>query len=496
MHTPGLSRRTLIAGAASAVIGWNTATRAWATTSTDAVADVVPVPALDGTLTTDATTLAAFSDDFGRLTHNTPRAVLRPRSTRDIAAIIDYANKTGLTVAMNGQGGTDGEYESHSNYGQAAVPGGIAIDARSLDTIHAITPTHAVVDPGVTWAQLTNAALAQGLTPPCLTDYLHLSIGGTISVGGIGNAVQKHGLQADTVSEIEIVTGTGRTLTASATRNRGLFEAALAGAGQVGIITRATVALTKAPENARVFLLFYDDIAAYCADQERIMADGRFDGQVGEILLPRSPANPTPNARYKIEAVAHYNGTTPPDAAPLLAGLTPVPGDTQISDTTYRDYTFRVDAFAANLKSLGYWSAPKPWLSMFLPAGRAQEFARYALTKVTPTDLGAGLLLFYPFPTGKITRPLAMTPDHPTTYLFDFLTFPAPGTNPTAALRRNRDLYDAAVRLGAKRYLVGAIPNMTTTDWQRHYGARWTTLTTAKQRHDPRHTLTPGQHIL
>ncbi|MER7757921.1 FAD-binding protein [Kitasatospora sp. NPDC097643] len=494
MSTAPLSRRTVITGLAAAVVGWNATTRAWATTddAVDATAGrLSPVPALEGSLTTTAATISEFSNDFGRLVSAAPHAVLKPGSVQDIVKIVNYARCNGLKVAMNGRSGTGTDLESHSNYGQAAVPGGISIDARCLNRIISIGPTSAVVEPGVTWAQLTDAALAQGLTPPCLTDYLHLSIGGTISVGGIGSTVQKYGLQADTVESIDIVTGTGRLLTASPTRNRELFDAALGGAGQVGVIVRATVKLVPAPERALVFLLYYDDLATYLADQERLLVDGRFGSQVGEVLPAPNGAPP----RYKIETVAYYNGTTPPDRATLLRDLRPVASDTVITDQTYREYTFRVDAFADSLKSGGYWNQPKPWLSLFLPASQAGTFMRTVAQTLSPDDLGAGLLLFYPFFTNKITRPFAMTPSEPIAYLFDLLAFPHPTTDTSQMLPRNRRLYDYAVSLGAKRYMVGAIPQMTAADWQRHYGARWSSFAAAKRQFDPAYTLTPGQHI-
>ncbi|MFJ4188342.1 FAD-binding protein [Kitasatospora sp. NPDC089509] len=491
MNRPPLARRTLLTGLAATVIGFNTTTRAWATTNTPTTGCITPVPPLDGTLTTNAATITAHAHDFGRLTTNTPHAVLNPASDQDIVKIINYARANGLKVAMNGQAGTDNDLESHSNYGQAGAAGGISINARALNRIHTITPTSATVDAGVTWAELTAAALAQGLTPPCLTDYLHLTVGGTISIGGIGNTVQKYGLQTDTVDSLDIITGTGRLVTATPTKNARLFHAALAGAGQVGLIVRATLKLIPAPERALVFNLFYTDLSAYMRDQEAILEDGRFQGQVGEIQ-PQPAGQPT---RFKIETAIYYNGSTPANPQALIADLTPLPQETTITDTTYQEYIYRANAFAQNLKSIGYWDQPKPWLSLFLPATTTHQFITQALSVLTPDDLGQGLLLFYPFHTNKVTTPLAITPGEPVAYLFDFLTFPHPGTDPQPALARNRALYDSATRLGGKRYLVGAVPNMTTTDWQRHYGPHWRTLTANKNTYDPTHTLTPGQRI-
>ncbi|MEV8328300.1 FAD-binding protein [Kitasatospora sp. NPDC056731] len=493
MTNPNPTRRTILTTTATTALitAFNTTTRTWATTNTPTTHNhLSPVPTLDGTLTTDTTTLTEFSHDFGRLTTNTPHAVLKPGSDQDIIKIINYARCNGLKVAMNGRSGTDNDLESHSNYGQASTNGGISIDARTLNRIHTITPTNATVDAGVTWAQLTDATLNQGLTPPCLTDYLHLSIGGTISIGGIGNTVQKHGLQADTVESIDIITGTGRLLTATPTKNPDLFHAALAGAGQFGIIIRATVKLIPAPQRALVFNLYYNNLTTYLTDQQTILNDGRFHTQVGEII-------PQPNTTplYKIETATYYNGTTPPNPTPLLTGLNPNPHQTTTTDQTYREYTYRADTWTQNLKNLGYWNQPKPWLSLFLPATQAANFITYATPLLTPQTLGQGLLLFYPFPTNKLTHPYAITPNEPTTYLFDLLTFPHPNTNPTTQLTHNRTLYDHATTLGAKRYLVGAIPHMTPTDWKNHYGPQWTNLTNTKHKYDPTHTLTPGQNI-
>ncbi|MGW4898397.1 FAD-binding protein [Kitasatospora sp. NPDC004240] len=495
-----LSRRALIAGAAATVIGWNTATRSWATTADAAPpagGTVATIPALDGVLVTEGAVRQAFGTDFGRLVTTEPRAVLRPGSVEDVARIIRYARRHRITVAMNGQSGTTGPgpgegLESHSSYGQAAAPGGISIDARALDRILHLGGGRAVVEAGVTWARLTDAALPAGWMPPCLPDYLHLSIGGTLSVGGIGGGVQKHGLSVDTVESIDLVTGTGELVTASADSHRDLFEAALGGGGQVGVIVRATLRLAPARERALVFSLRYDSLPDYLADQERILADGRFDLQVGDASL-----TPAGTWQYRMEAVAHYDGTAVPDREALLRGLRPAAGPdaVTVTDQSAREYAYRVDGFAGYLKAAGFWDRPKPWMSVFLPASAAEGFIRETLAELTPADLGAGLLLLYPFATAPLTRPAAVMPDAPVLWHFDLLCFPGPGADDAAMLRRNRRVYDRAVALGGKRYLIGAIPDMTRADWQRHYGHRWGALRGAKHRWDPAGILTPGQGI-
>jgi hypothetical protein len=62
-------------------------------------------------------------------------------------------------------------------------------------------------------------------------------------------------------------------------------------------------------------------------------------------------------------------------------------------------------------------------------------------------------------------------------------------------LAQNRALYDQAVALGGKRYVIGAIPNFTPAEWQQHFHPQWHFLVNAKHLFDPDHVLTPGQGI-
>ena len=493
MNSSTLSRRKVLGGIAATVAGWSVANQSWATAAevADGRVEVKQVPDLDGTLTTSATDLEGFRKDFGRLKPSAPWAVLRPGSDRDIVKMVNYARANKLKIAVNGQGGTGDDMESHSVYGQAAVPrGGISIDARAMSKIISINSTNAVVEAGVTWGQLTDAALKVGKTPPALPDYLHLSIGGTVSIGGIGGTVQKFGLLADTVHSLDVVTGNGDLFTVSASSRPDLFNSVLSGGGQTAIILRAKVKLTAAPQRSVVFSLFYDDLATYLADGEKVMTENRFDVQAGEMLRKSDDSG----WRYKMEVAANYSGTAVPDRAKLLAGLRDIRAEAVIEDVPYRDYMFRLDGYEVYLKETGHWFQPKPWLSLFLPASKTKAFMELVEKELTANDLGGGFLLFYPYYTRKVTRPLAVQPNESVGYLFDLLRFPNPGeTGIKEMLEQNRRLYDKAVALGAKRYLVGAIPRMTTADWKAHFGPRWGDFCRAKRRYDPANILTPGQ---
>ena len=492
--TSALTRRHLLrtVAAGAAVVGWSAASGSWVTADATPAPAVDPAPPLDGTLETAPAVLARFSTDFGDLVDAVPKAVLRPGSANDIAAMVRYCRRNNLTIAMNGQSGTGNDLESHSNYGQAAVPGGISVDSKGLSTIHSIGPDGAVVDAGVAWSTLVDAALAHGLTPPSLTDYIRLSVGGTVSVGGIGGTVQKYGLQCDTVQEIEVVTGEGRVVTASPAVRPDLFNAVVAGAGQCGIITRLRLKLVPAPARVTVFELRYHDLATYLADSEMLLRDGRFTHQEGQIARKADDSG----WDYTIEGGVYHTPPAAPNRDRLLAGLHDDRAALQVSETDYRDWAFRLDAFEQSLKAGNYWHQPHPWLSLIVPASKVAQLATSVLAEVNGADLGAGFCFLYPFHTSKLTRPLFALPEpaEPVAYLFDLLRLPAPNdTGIDRMLAQNRRFYDRAVALGAKRYLVGAVPGMGRSDWRRHFGRHWDGFAAAKRRYDPDAVLTPGQ---
>lgn len=87
-----------------------------------------------------------------------------------------------------------------------------------------------------------------------------LSVGGALSVGGIGATTHRYGMQTDNVRELDVVTGDGEILTCSPEMNSDLFNSVRAGLGQFGIITSATLALVPAPDRARMYVPSYPDL--------------------------------------------------------------------------------------------------------------------------------------------------------------------------------------------------------------------------------------------
>ena len=491
--TLSISRRGLVGGvgAALAVVAFDPTTRTWLTTAhaksdADASAscdDALTIPYLDGELTTDAAAIAEASGDFGNIVSRAPRAVLRPGSERDIERLIHFCFRHRIQVAMRGQG--------HAAFGEAQAECGVVIDSRTLNSIHSIGPEGAVVDAGVTWRELTSAALEQGLTPLVLADYLDLSVGGVLSVGGIGGNMNQVGSVADNVLELQVVTGRGRHLYASRYQRRRVFESFLGGLGQFGVITQAKIPLGPAPEFVRIYELTYTNLHAYLEDQRTLVSAARFGYHEGQIV-PAAGGG----WNYKIEVGAYYSQSEPPVDALLLDGLSPDAGVVQ-TDFPYFAWLDRVSVAEAALRAAGLWQTPNPWSDLFIPDRNVESYlTNDVIPFLTPEQVGAGLVLLYPFRNELNRRPLFTLPRGRVTWAFDILRFPFdPSPEMTnALLEENRRLFDTAVASRGKQYPIGAL-ELSQQDWVTHYGSNYPDVVRRKRRFDPRNIMTPGQGV-
>jgi cytokinin dehydrogenase len=472
------SRRSFLIGlaAGAVVVGFDPLTRSWVTPAV-AAPGLEHVPPLDGELLTDPTSLQNAADDFGHIVHRTPVAVLRPGSINDIVVMVRFCNRHQIPVAARGQG--------HSTFGQPQVKDGLVIDMATLSDVRHIGSDRAVVDAGAVWSAVLIDALVDGKAPPVLTDYLELSVGGTLSVGGIGGTTFQYGFQVDNVLSLDVVTGEGRLVTCSTRRNRDLFEAVLAGLGQCALIVRATVRLVRSTSLVRHYLLNYSDLATLTSDQRLLIAARRFDFVQGQIV-----ADEAGNWSFVLEAAKYFNRPFESDA--LLDGLH-CEGEAVIEDLPYFDFQNRLAPTVAFLKSIGAWFLPHPWINLFLPSSVVDNYVSRLLAELTPDPTTP--ILLYPFWSGRSKRPMLQIPAEPVVFLLALLrTAPPDRAVVEAMVKSNRTLFERARDVGGKQYPIGAIP-FRRADWVEHFGDQWRKLVAAKRRYDPNGILTPGQGI-
>ncbi|WP_213287190.1 FAD-binding protein [Bradyrhizobium sp. sGM-13] len=427
---------------------------------------------------------AAAAHDFGRLIHKQPRGVLRPAASADIAGLMRCAKGHGVKVAARGQG--------HSIFGRSLSEDGVVVDMSAMNAIREIQHDRVVVDAGATWKDLLDATLAQGLTPPVLTNYLGLSVGGTIAVGGIGATSSRHGVQTDNVIALDVVTGDGNELSCSADSNTDLFDSVRAGLGQCGIVTRATLLLARAPERIRRFQLFYRDLSSLTADQRRVLTEGRFDQLQGAILPDGSGG-----WQYQLDGAIPYSSGSAPDDKAVLSGLTDERGAAVIADLSYREDALAFGRFENLLRAKGQWSNPQPWLLTFLRGSNAERAAGDILAGLKGDAVGPfGRITLYPLLTRAFHTPLVRLPKEDMVFVFNLIRIPASSDAAVAErmVAENRTLYDRIREAGGVQYPVGAFA-MSPGDWEVHFGSSWPQFREAKRRYDPQHLLAPGYNV-
>ncbi|XP_044428795.1 cytokinin dehydrogenase 10-like [Triticum aestivum] len=472
---------------------------------------------------TDRSLTARASSDFGHIVEATPDGVFHPVSPADIAALIRFSlyQQTPFTVAPRGKG--------HSSRGQALAPGGIVVDMPSLgrgDHGHRVNVSidGMYVDVGgeQLWFDVLHATLKHGLTPRVWTDYLRITVGGTLSNAGIGGQVFRHGPQISNVHELDVVTGTGDMITCSPGNNSDLFYGALGGLGQFGVITRARVGLERAPKRVRWVRLAYTDVHQFTADQELLISRGAgFDYVEGQVQLNRTLTEGRRSssffsaselarltelalgtgsaAVYYIEGAMYYGdrsaATVDRKLEALLEELSFVPGLAFVRDASYVQFLDRVGQEEQKLRAAGAWDVPHPWLNLFVPRSRIHDFAAGVFDGVLRGARPAGLILMYPMNRDRWDdRMTTATPDEDVFYAVGLLRSAVAAGDLERLERENEAVLELCDRagMGCKQYL----PHHASQDgWRRHFGAKWDRVAALKATYDPRAILSPGQGI-
>jgi cytokinin dehydrogenase len=445
---------------------------------------------VSGRVLDDQAERAERSGDFGRMIRRLPAVVVCPRTTADVAAVIRYASQRAVPVATRG--------EAHSQSGQSLTEGGILLDMTSLDRILSIEPAALTADceGGVSWERLVQETIPQGLIPPVLTNNLGVTVGGTLSVAGLGVASFRYGAQGDNVLEIEAVTGTGDTLRCSASDHPELFDAARSGLGQFAVITRARLKLRRCLPRTRTYFLLYDDLEALMRDARVAIEGNRFDFLESTCVpCPQGfrAAGQTREAFaawfFPLHATVEYEPQSPPDDAGSLQGLSPY-RKVHVEDQGLMQFASRMEALFAVWKRIGNWALAHPWMETILPWAAARPFVSQILANLPPTALGGGHVLLWPCRGTVSNIPLFVYPPGPLVMGFGILPGVPPDLLPQARQRLNA-MSDLSMAAGGKRYLSGFI-EFDRARWKQHFGERWSKVLHLKKTYDPNGILNPG----
>jgi FAD/FMN-containing dehydrogenase len=218
--------------------------------------------------------------DAARRVHNglvdrSPAVIIRCRSAADAAAGVRFARDAGLDVCVRGGG--------HNVAGRAVADGAVMIDLAEMKGTTVDPEARTVrAEGGLNWAELNSAAAEHGfaVTGGAIST---TGIAGLTLGGGLGWLMAKHGLAADNLIGVELVTADGETLNVTDESHPDLMWALRGGGGNFGVaasflfrlhpLSMVVGGLIAHPfDAAGEMLRFYRDAVDDCPDDLTVFA--------------------------------------------------------------------------------------------------------------------------------------------------------------------------------------------------------------------------------
>ncbi len=221
----------------------------------------------------DPASLETYGQDWTRFTTPAPTAIVFPRKTTDVVAIVECARRYQFAlVPSGGRTGLSG--------GACAANGEVVV---SMDKMNAISPVNltdrtVTVGAGAITQNVQQVAKDADLFYP--VDFASSGssqIGGNIATNAGGINVIRYGMTREWVAGLTVVTGKAEVLELNKglmKNNTGLdFRHLFIGSeGILGFITEATLRLTAPPKDPTVLVLGLSDMSAIMAVLDRIQS--------------------------------------------------------------------------------------------------------------------------------------------------------------------------------------------------------------------------------
>jgi cytokinin dehydrogenase len=445
---------------------------------------------VDGVILPGAQAHDEFTTNFGHIHHWRPHLVVKPVSMEDVLGALGYATKHGLTVSTRGA--------AHSQSELAINRGGILLDMKSMGRILEVDEgaRTVTVEGGAIWRDVVARTYRHGLMPPVLTNNLSVTVGGTLSIAGIGVASFKHGAQTDHVEELEVVTVEGTFHRCSRREEPALFWGVLSGLGQVAIILKAKLRLRPVKRMTRTYDLVYDDPRRFLEDARLAMDSGKWDYLeswcspcVQGLKWVGGVRQPFARWLFPFHLTVEFDPGSPPDDARMLEGLRPY-DNLLVDDLPTHEFANRLVPIFDIWKRLGTWDYIHPWMEVVLPWSTAVDYLDAILPDLSPGVNVGGHVLLWPARSSVSEVPLFMHPREE--YLIGFGILPAVPPKMWDTVRpRLQAASELSIAMGGKRYLSGFI-DFTAEEWREHFGDKFAGFAALKRKHDPEGRLNPG----
>lgn len=434
--------------------------------------------AIKGEVVNSSLILHEFTTDFGRVNRTEPALVVIPKNEADVKVVLKIASEQQVPVSVRGAG--------HSCFGQTLSKGGIVLARPSDKPSIKLENGFVTVDGHSSWMELEEFLNEQGYTSPVLTDYLDLSIGGTLSVGGYGHRSFRHRAQIDNVEELQLILPNGEDKTCSRKQNSDLFNYTLGGLGQLGIIRSATFKPIKFKKHSVIFYLHCRKLSDFIQGCEAVFSphiEKEIDHFSAYVM----------GGSFVIEIAKSFTEDEPKDCSELekhvKAGFEFYRKN---SVTDYHMYIHQVREKWVNR----YGSAYRLWDDYVFTVDGFTEFLNATSEKTEYQDPSILPAIYFTGYRNQESESLPFSlaqPGDSSLYMSaGFYYMVKAGNNKgkekaQKQLQKNRDL---AIQFGGRPYLYGC-HYLGEKEKQMLYGNDYDVLKRLKKRYDPNHILNP-----
>lgn len=395
--------------------------------------------------------------DYGGLIVREPCEVHTPSSVLELAACVRQLRSARTPWVTRGAG--------HSSGGQSLIHGGAVVEMSRLAAVIADDGRSVTVQAGIHWREVMARLVPSGRRPTVVTGEMTTTVGGTLSVGGVGETSHFEGLQIDGVRALTIVTPDGEIHRVGADAELARFM--LAGHGQLGVIAEATLATRPRASTIAVRALALESLADYLALVDSLTAHG--DGGPYPFVRGRLLwLDGVPHTRVKATVgafSADLAAAPPADLGGARNASEPVLHDLMAPLTKRAAPAFApcAELVLPRAHAISIWSrlsddVRSTGLAAHLPDGAAVAVVAGGPHPLSPVGEGAVVIALRPKLSDEITaRRVAAT---------------------------LRSLCARALALGASLYPIGEEPD--DERWARQqYAAAWPQWSALKDRFDP-----------
>jgi glycolate dehydrogenase FAD-linked subunit len=209
-----------------------------------------------------------------------PAWVVFPTSSAEVAGVLRVASERDVPVTARGSG---------TGLSGAAIPaaGGIVVCFDRMNRVLEIdTENHvAVVEPGVTLAQLDEVTASYGLVYPVYPGEYSASLGGNVATNAGGMRAVKYGVTRHHVLGVEAVLASGEIIRTGgrfvkASTGYDLTQLIVGSEGTLALVTEATLRLYPRPDHHATVMAPFSSLDAVTAAVPRIVASG-----IGPLIL-------------------------------------------------------------------------------------------------------------------------------------------------------------------------------------------------------------------